>query len=236
MKLNTDNYETIKILLNNMDIREDRIIATIDNKDIVVVPSNKYPLKNKNDIHVFTSQNTEKLQDIIIQKIYDNIDFKIGKCYNNMKNLQKELIEVNITNFKIYVGWVFIDYKTYPVHHCFMVYNDKYVLDPSMQLNTIMFREEIINNPQLSDDIIKMREELVKITKKINKLSFSKKSTFGKILDKEMIYVVSECSIRDGENIFKELISTYPDHPIYQRKGMNAHGLSLTQQMIEGGN
>ncbi|WP_252225284.1 MULTISPECIES: hypothetical protein [unclassified Clostridium] len=233
MKFTEENYENVKILLENIDVRKDRIITTVDNGDIVVIPSRKYPLKDKKDINIFTSENTEKLNNNEIQKIYDSLDFKIGKCYNNMKLLSKALLDANITNFKVYVGWTMVSRNVYPVHHCFIVYDEKYLLDPNAQTNMLIFREYCERHPELQNDTNEMRLKMVKITREIEKLSFSKKSTFGKILDDNMLYIASECKAEEGEQIYIDLIQAYPNHPIYQRHRMNAHGLSLVQQMIK---
>lgn len=72
-----------------------------------------------------------------------------------------------------------------------------------------------------------------RINKKIRNIPYSIKSTFGKVLTKEVLYIGSECSIDKGEEIFKKLMETYPNHPIYQKDGMNPNGLSKVQNMIQ---
>lgn len=232
MILNETNHELIKQLLNNFDVRADRVIARIHNGDLSIIPSRKYPLKCGSPIEVFTHKNTEKLEEKAIQKIYDGINFEIGKCYKNMKMLKDALIEAGITNFKTYVGWLFFS-DTYPVHHCFIVYNDKYILDPSMQKIINELKEAVIKNPKLQLDNNAMRLEMVRLSKKYKNTISSKKSTFGKVVNDDICYVASECDIEEGEQIYIELVSSYPNHPSYKGSGMNMHGLSLTQQMIK---
>lgn len=60
----------------------------------------------------------------------------------------------------------------------------------------------------------------------------SEKSTFGQVAP-FAIYVGTESKPSQGSKLFRQLINDYPNHPAYQSSGMNAHGASTTQLLVD---
>ena len=125
----------------------------------------------------------------------------IGKCYYNAQDLVNALIVGGIESRRIksYVGWLFIG-DTIPVHHCFVMLDDKHVLDygPLKQFE---------NFDKYMDSIDKLKNDIIEN----DILPNSQRMTFGRALS-VIAYVVSECSPKEGEKIRAKLETAYPKH------------------------
>lgn len=226
MKLNTTTIEYLTTL--NTIVKSDRLIFNVkDNK--VIIPSRKYPLIN-NELEVFYAGNTEQLEDAIIKDIYNSLTFKKGRCYNNTKILFNALRNANINDIEIFSGWLIVNGEL-PVHHCFVVYKRKHLLDPSINndefINELNFRIENMKDKNIE----KQREVFVKLSKEKSTFLESELTTFGKAAS-YVTYVATRSTTEEAIELFKKLREAYPNHEAYATDGMSMGKLSKLQEML----
>lgn len=215
-------YPFIKIRKNN------NIVINLDD-NVVEIPSEMYPLNNRKTLRVFTYADTQELGiDTKIASLYNEQEFKVGFCYQNTDNMAKALKKHQFKNVDTYVGWITIGDKA--VHHCWLVYNDKHVLDPGVSKIQDIVRERMIEEDA---DIERGREILLELYNETKETPNSHILTFGQVAP-FAIYVGTKCNPELGRQIFSELMEKYPNHPSYRDKGMNPQGLSKVQKMIYG--
>ena len=185
----------INIVANN------KTIVSYDNGTEIKIPSQMFPLNG--ELKLFTSNNTEVLVDSTIESIFNSVKPRIGKCYYNAQDLVDALNADGIDSKRIksYVGWLFVG-DTIPVHHCFVMLDDKHILDygPLKKFEHFDIDADMDSLDRFKNDIIE-NDELLN----------SQKMTFGKALS-VVAYVVSECSTKEGEKIRARLENTYPKH------------------------
>lgn len=185
----------INIVANN------KAIVSYDNGTEIKIPSQMFPLNG--ELKLFTSNNTEILTDSTIESIFNSVKPRMGKCYYNAQDLIETLIVGGIDSKRIksYVGWLFIG-DTIPVHHCFVILDDKHILDfgPLKQFENFDEYTDMDSLDRFKNDII---ENVV--------LPNSQKMTFGRALN-VVAYIVSECSPKEGERIRAKLEKAYPKH------------------------
>ena len=108
---------------------------------------------------------------------------------------------IDSKRIKSYVGWLFIG-DTIPVHHCFVMLDDKHVLDfgPLKQFENFDVYTDMDSLDKFKNDVVEN-----------DVLPNSQKMTFGRALS-VIAYIVSECSPKEGEKIRAKLEKTYPKH------------------------
>ena len=95
---------------------------------------------------------------------------------------------IDSKRIKSYVGWLFIG-DTIPVHHCFVMLDDKHVLDfgPLKQFENFDVYTDMDSLDKFKNDVVEN-----------DVLPNSQKMTFGRALS-VIAYVVSGCSPKEGE-------------------------------------
>lgn len=222
------------ILLKNapeLTIKDDKVVYKMYNGDTFIrsfiTPTDKYPLNNDDDIRIFCEFNTDELTDRHILDLFDEIPVFIGHCYSNSELLHKVLTD-NGCLAKLYAGWLVRDLET-PVHHCWVVYEDKkktHVLDLSNNLFAF-YRYIKGNNIPLSSD---MREVFVNFTEETKNWKNSEKcEPVGVAVNH--IYIGCEISTADeARDIYNALLSRYPDHEI--ANNVDEKGRNKLQKML----
>ena len=101
---------------------------------------------------------------------------------------------IDSKRIKSYVGWLFIG-DTIPVHHCFVMLDDKHVLDfgPLKQFENFDVYTDMDSLDKFKNDVVEN-----------DVLPNSQKMTFGRALS-VIAYVVSRCSPKEGEKIRAKL-------------------------------
>lgn len=210
-------------------VRKNEVRFVVDKGLEYEIPSDLFPLKNPKSAKVFTYADTEPLDsDSFLSSLYDGMTFKTGFCYTNTENLAELLNKAGVRNFKTYTGWVFA--HGMPIHHCWLVYKDKYVFDPGITLIDLVAQEELAaRKPETADEARPIYKEL---HEKYEKMPNSEIRTFGQVAP-FAIYVGSETTPDQGRVVYTDMIEKYPEHPSYQTAGMNAHGASTLQKMLD---
>ncbi|MBE7114243.1 hypothetical protein FT641_19525 [Bacillus paranthracis] len=216
-----------------LKVRKDKVMVT-DEEGKATIPSKLYPLTNKRTIQFYCYVNTEQIEEGIesfqtIKDAYDSVKFEVGKCYQNTENLYRSLVQAGIPedDMKTYVGWILVGSK--PIHHCWLVYKGKHVLDGSITAAEMHAQQKIVD--EHITDINKQREIVVGLTLEALKLPNSQIRTFGKVMP-IYDYVGTVCEPDEGRAEYRKLISAYPNHPSYAGAGSNPTGASKAQQMI----
>lgn len=216
-------YPYIKIKKNKITIKS----SVNHKKESIEIPSELYPLRNKSTLSVFTFADTDMLeQDSKIAKIFDEQTFRTGFCYSNTEMMAEALKNNRIYDYSTFVGWILIDGQL--VHHCWLKYKDKHILDPGITKVDDWARQLIMEEQA---DRERGREIYVELYKKNKNIPNSQICTFGQVAP-FVVYIGTECTPMLGRKIFNELIDKYPNHPAYQQAGMNAHGLSELQKRL----
>lgn len=210
--------------------KENRIISImsykIDTPEKIVIPSRMYPLEGEGDIRIFTIYNTEKLDDDIIRTIYDNTQFKTGSCYSNSERLLENLTNSGIVDVEPYVGWFYNCTDDRPVHHCALVYKEKYMLDMSSDSDV----EELYSwHANFQDEI---RERLAeRYVNRMKNMKASERSCFGDMMP-QSLFIARKLQPKEGANFFfQKFREWYPNHPSYKNTGSD--GATKTQRMIK---
>lgn len=186
-------------------------------------PTLTYPLPNVNPRY-FYSKNTEKLEDETVSNLLDDVYIRLGMCYDNSSAIYKALKEKGYTKehkVDIYAGWL-IPYLTAHLHiafHCWLVIDDKYVIDTTTVSNTIKRMQEAEKRGQMPD--IKSREDFAKSERDEMdaNIPFSEKYTYGKVSD-DFFYIGSKVESTDSAKQYAyNLWNKFPYHPSFS--GMN---------------
>lgn len=210
-------------------IKDDRLIFNIkENK--VIIPSKKYPLLDNKNLKVFFAGNTENLEDEKIEEIYNSINFLKGRCYDNTYKLIKALKDVGIEEVESYSGWIMIN-KDFPLHHCFVVYKDKYILDPSVDNDEFMTELSNRINKSRETNRENQRKIYIQLLKEKESHGEAKRTTFGKV-SSHVTYFASKCEPEEARAIFGKLIEAYPKHEAYLDEGLSIGKLSKLQLML----
>lgn len=155
------------------------------------------------------------------------MEFLPGFCYSNTEKLYHALKEKGIDGIKTFVGWVTAGFL--PIHHCWLVYKDRHVLDGGISKVEIKMKE-LIQEKNITD-METLRDIYSDLVIEEIRMPNSETKTFGKVLP-HYLYIGTKCSPQEGREIFNRLIESIPNHPSYQNKGQNLHGASKTQELI----
>ena len=219
----SDTFPTIRI-------KEDKVVYKKYNQDrtfdhSIIFPTDYYPLDGQGDVRIFTENNTEQVTDSKLLECFDKVEYRIGRCYTNVGELVNVLKDYGMNDFKTYVGWSIIPDTQEPVHHCWLVYADKYVLD----LTDDMF----VRIGNMSENNIKTEEEMRDYFVEFTRAFMDKPNSVrcypvGKV--SIFFYIGRECSPVDALEYYKKLISKYPTHKI--QRNLNQNGMNKTQTKL----
>lgn len=206
-------------------------------QESATVPSPLYPVSNKPTMKVFCTINTEQKPSVYekkdIQKliqIYNRLSFKIGHCYSNTEALVEEIQKQGLQDVETYVGWLFLQGSGLPIHHSWAVYKGNFVLDSGVTKMDDELRIKMMNGEFQTPE--QYREANVQLHLQYKDVPNFEKSTFGQVAP-FAVYVGTQMKPNQGRRFFNELIDANPNHPAYASNGMNAHGASTSQLMID---
>lgn len=212
--------------------KPEKIVAKLKNeygnfKKSVIIPTDYYPL-NKDEFKVFHCNNTKKVVDEALLMTINKAEYKIGHCYRNTENIVHLLKEAGY-DVKSYVGWLFVAETQFPVHHCWAVVDDIYVIDLSDDF-TMMFSAENYKN-FVGLNVMETRVAMLEFALEARKQPHSVRcSPVGK--PSPMLYYIGcECEPEDGKRIYNELIKKYPVHEC--QRNCDTNGLNPTQKLFE---
>lgn len=229
IKPSKQTQEFIKTYFPFMKVRKNEVKFKVSETDTYEIPSDIYPLRNKSTAKIFSYANTEPLEnEPKIAQIFDSITLQTGFCYTNTEKLKEALMKAGIHDFKTYTGWIFLN--GLPVHHCWLVYKDKYVFDAGVSMVDDAFQSAMAENPDATMDEARLIYK--QIFESYQDKSNSETYTSGQVAP-FALYVGSETTPDQGRVIYNELINKHPDHPSYQAEGMNANGRSKLQEMLD---
>lgn len=206
-------------------------IGTINGKIIVegltekqlIIPSQMYPLSGP--MEYFCSENTEDCDDQQLREIYDSIEPQIGFCYSNIERLADAMAEAGIhrSRYRTYCGWLFIGWSL-PIHHAFMVVDNKYMLDFS--INKAFEIEEQFKDCENAE---KTRNKMIDLYIQQLGQPNSTRTAFGKV-GPHYFYVGSKCKPSEGKRLYQRLMKSHPNHPC--GKNVTATGATEMQNRI----
>lgn len=190
----------------------------------VKIPSQEYPLNS--DLDIFIYENTDILKDDKIIHLIDQIPYKIGCCYSNSNNIYNLLLKNNVYS-KIYVGWLLLG-NSIPVHHCWIVYKNKYLIDISDDIDCFLYNltKNHIDINSLSEK--DQKDLLLDFTKHSILHKNSERCHLGKV-SYNNIYIGSQCNAEEGKRIFNKLLNKYPNHPCLA-KNTDKNGMTPFQK------
>lgn len=201
--------------------KPERIILTLESDDKVVIPSRMFPLESK-PYRLITSENTEPAKDKEIIRIFDSIDYTIGRCFTNSQKLVNALMDAGYPA-KQYVGWVFPDRDGYPIHHSFVMLDD-HILDLSIEFLSKDIQD--LSQKQRSED--EARKVLIQQHEIKKSLKNHEKCNLGKC-DSMYIYVAAEGGAEEGKERNRILRREYPNHPSFENV---TNDITKIQQMM----
>lgn len=214
-------------------LRKNEVVIRSSIRDYMI-PSELFPVLNKSTLKVFTYADTVQLpNDTKLAELYNQIDFKVGHCYQNIEIFSELLKKNNLNDYKIYTGWIVMG--GLPVHHCWMTWKDKHLIDPGVTLIENLFANKVI---ELSQDETKemlttdeQRELFLQIREENIHKSNVEIRTFGQAAPLSF-YVGTETTPMQGRILFNKLMEDFPEHPSYASRGMNGQDESTLQRMI----
>lgn len=209
------------------------VVKFYDEQDVfqksIVIPTIKWPLNGKYE--VFHAGNTIRITDERILSVFDQQTYRIGKCYTNVKVLLKDLRNAGISA-KSYVGWLFTAKDEEPIHHCWVVVhgrNGNSLLDLSDDF-TVMLSEknrEGFSSAKTKEDA---RELMANFTAAAKKMKNRIRCAPVGIPTNFLLYIGCECEPYDGINIYKELMTRFPDHEC--QRNCDRNGLNMMQKKL----
>ena len=228
-----ENKEILEEKAPEIKIKKDTVVyKTFNTKNEFVksyiIPTVKYPT-NSNKIRVFHEFNTSELFDQAIIDLFDSLTFDFGHCYSNADKLYNELKKAGY-NAKIYAGWLIRQLDT-PVHHCWVVYDDRYVLDPS---NTLCSLYRYIEERCPDMNSLTEQEQREVFCNYIEESKHMKNSEKCGYIGAAVTHVYVGCEVSNTEQakeLYNDLMKKYPDHEI--ESNGDAAGRNQTQLMLE---
>ena len=194
------------IRITDIDYEKEELCFDYKDKSFQV-PSDYFPIEGKKIL--LYNEVTSTLKNRKIQDIFDRQNPVLGQCYQNTQNLYNDLISNGISrhHLKIVSGWLTTHLELF-VHHCCLIYKDKYILDLTARLD-LDEKRLIGKKPEEMETIIK------DTLKKMEHMSNSKKAVFGKMKNYHFFIggVVNSCD--EAQRIYKDLLKKYPDHITY---------------------
>lgn len=206
-----------------MEIKDNKLTWEFENQKFKM-PSDKFPLPDREDIYVFTEDNTEKYENKELKKEIDKLNTTVGKCYTNTEKIVQAGKKLGI-DIEYMGGWIF-PRGPIPIHHAWAVIEQKHVIDLAYSKKLISARAflDFENNPEQA------REVYAERIKDIYKLPTSERCVFGKMLP-EFIYIGVKSSKMELIKQFNKLRKQYPNHISYKNNN-SLDGRSNFQKML----
>lgn len=227
--------------LINYSYKRDKKHLTFKGEDgqIYTIGSKLFPLSKKKNIGVWWSANTKEVERnktlVMAMNSITNYEFKVGMCYTNAQVLQQLGEQFNL-NIKYYSGWVF-PVQSMPIHHAWVVLDDKIIIDPSIHSSYINANLRMIENVELfegktKDEVREIYVDFIAEEKKKTKDKVSLDCLWGKVPFGYM-YFGTEDTYGEAKKRFNELIDSVEVHPSYTYRMDEKTGASPTQELLK---
>lgn len=195
-----------------LKVKKDKVVV----KGSSAIPSKLYPLTNPKKINLFCYYNTEPLEDEVVKEVFDSMKFETGRCYTNTKRLISLLNKRGIFDVEAFVGWAILDDK--PIHHCWAVYKNNYVLDGGATLASYEAMKYVWEHK--IGDKEEQKKIFIDIHKKHASIENHKSKTFGQVIP-TYVYVGTPDAPDNGVDIYNQLMKDFPNHPSYAKMERN---------------
>lgn len=192
--------------------------------DSINIPSVMYPLNGKYEL--FDFNRCEVVTDQQVLDIFDAQDYRVGYCYSNSEKLTEALIDAGY-DAKMYVGWLFFNGRTQPIHHAWTVLDGVCVLDLADDHFLQAANAEKFAMAKSKEE---GRELTVSFMQWATEFPHSKRCAPVGTPATNLLYVGCECDKMHGISIYNNLINAFPDHPCYSRH-TRKDGLTETQAL-----
>lgn len=190
----------------------------------IKIPSPEFPLYDKPE--VFYYENTKFLLDFDIIQLIDEVEFELGKCFDNVERLFYKFKENN-KKVQPYVGWLIMLGDEMPTLHCWAVYKNKYLIDLSDSLDKCIIQMKDVEFKNEDE----RRKYLIDFVQYQSTLKNSDRCTLG-VSSFRHYYIGSKCTVEQAKNFYINLMQKYPFHRSLVA-GTNASGRSPLQQILE---
>lgn len=209
--------------------KENKVVVKLYEDDTflqsVIIPTSKYPLSS-NDFKVFSCENTEIITDKNILNIIDSVKFELGHCYLMADKLVSALRDYHA---EMYSGWRFSG-DVLPVHHSWCIIEDKYLIDLSDMDDDLM--QYIKTHVGTFDKNMQLPKEFyIEYMKKATELKNTERITHIGRVSERAFYVGSKDNMENAKQIYRNLITKYPDHEIIRNK--NGMGTPLQLEIMD---
>ena len=212
-------------------LKDDKVVVKLFEEDgsfkkSILVPTIYYPLNGK--YTVFHYKNTEKIENEEVLRIFDNVKYSIGHCYSNARTLVMELKEAGY-DAKSYVGWLFTEKNEFPIHHCWVILDDKFLLDLSDDFTVMLSGKNKENFKNLSYEetqqaICSFHLAVAKVPNRTRCYPVGKPTSF-------LFYIGCECDPEEGILIYRRLLKQFPNHECQRNCDIN--GYNATQKVLK---
>lgn len=226
----TDNIKQSMAENGMFKVRRDKVLFQQEGKASITVPSKHYPLLNKKTIDYFDGYRTLPLGEAEAINAFNELSFEVGRCYENTQKIQRHFEQKGLgEHVKTMSGWLFSPGGA-PMHHAWVVYKDKHVLDPAARVDYFELMNELSQKEE-KVSLEKMRQLTIDMMKTNQNKPNHQTMTCGQT-PPIYVYVGSETSPEEGRKVFQKLTKQYPNHPSYQAKGVNQYGESTLQRQL----
>lgn len=211
--------------------KENKVVVKLKNQDgtfkeSCIVPTVMYPLNGP--LQVFNTNNTCLVEDKTLLEVFNSVKYQVGKCYQNSIDLAAALRALGY-EAKTYVGWLFLSETTYPVHHSWVVV-ENHVLDLSDDYSIMLYGDNKKNFDNCKS-LEEQRQMLASFRQAAAKQPNSVRCSPVGCPSSFLLYIGCECDPDKGRKIYRDLIKTYPNHPVH--KNVGADGLNATQSLFK---
>ena len=210
--------------------RPDRVVVKLRDESgaflkSVIVPTIMYPLNGK--CEVFTFRNTKKVEDEAVLACFDSVQYKIGRCYDNVERMTKALKDAGY-NAVSYVGWLFTSNNQFPIHHCWTVLDGHSVIDLCDDFSVMLGGKngELFKNakgPVLRGLIASFTSAARKEKNSARCFPVGTPTPF-------LYYVGSPCEPEKGREMYCRLVSDFPGHEC--ERNCDASGMNAMQRVL----
>ncbi len=192
--------------------------------EAINTPSVMWPLNGH--YQVFHYNNCELIENEVVKDIVNQMKYRIGHCYSNAEAVTKALFDAGF-HAKMYVGWLFLGNKQYPIHHAWTVLDGIHVIDLADDFALQSYNKE-------NFAIVKTEEErrllLLSFTKWARELPHTKRCMPFGVPSPILLYIGSECNRETGIQIYNNLMTVYPNHPCSEK--VQKSGMTRMQEMF----
>lgn len=194
-------------------------------KSVHMIPSKEFPLATNRtrDIIVFNRENTKEVINERVIDVFNNYEYKLGRCFQNAEGLRKALKKEGILGWEYYSGWMFTT-GGYPLFHSWLS-KDEHILE----YTNYFMSKDIADKLKEAKNQEEFRTIFAKEQASLNKLPNNEAKTCGKC-HQEYMYIGMRDTFENSIRIFQSLDKS---HISYQAKGMNMEGSSRLQEEIE---